>query len=118
MPPAWCFAAPVTELEPVGIDYLVRFGSLEPLRGCPIPLATWSWDWGCLPGIHVLGAALGSGRQWLISEAVPVIALHPLDVRRGRLPMALRLVRRLLSSGRLPILPRELLAANRLGGTL
>jgi peptidoglycan/xylan/chitin deacetylase (PgdA/CDA1 family) len=109
VPPAWRLAASIAEIRPAGIEYLLRFRSLEPYKRRPIPLATWSWDWGWLPGTHFPGAALGAWCQWLNPCAVPTVVLHPIDVRRGRLAAALRLIRRLLSSGLSPVLPCNLI---------
>jgi hypothetical protein len=118
VPPAWCLAAKIEDLHPAGIEYLMRFHRLEPRRGSSISLATCSWDWGWLPGIHVLCSALGRWLETMNPQAVPVIAIHPMDVRRGRLPTAVHLIQRLLSSGRLPMLPCELLSENRLVAAL
>jgi peptidoglycan/xylan/chitin deacetylase (PgdA/CDA1 family) len=115
VPPAWQLATSLADVHAAGIDYLMRFGRLEALHRPTIPLATWSWDWGWLPGIHLPGTALGAWRQWFNPLAVPTVVVHPQDVRRGRLPAALRLIRRFLSSGLAPALPCDLIAPETLG---
>ncbi len=109
VPPAWRLGAKINQLISLGIEYVMRFRSLEPYGKRPVPLATWSWDWGWLPGTHLAGGALGACCRWLNRGAVPAVVLHPLDVYRGCLPAAERLIRRLLSSGLVPVLPRHLI---------
>jgi hypothetical protein len=110
VPPAWRLRTGVTHLHAAGIEYLMRFRSFEACGRSPIPLATWSWDWGWLPGTRFVGSALGTCCQWLNPRAIPAVVLHPLDVPRGCLPPAERLICRLLSSGLVPILPHDLAA--------
>ncbi|HEV3340826.1 MAG TPA: DUF2334 domain-containing protein [Pirellulales bacterium] len=109
VPPAWRLAAKITHLFPLGIEYVMRFRSLEAYGKSPVTLATWSWDWGWLPGTRFAGAALGACCQRLNPRAVPTVVLHPLDVRRGCLSAAQRLIRRFLSAGLVPVLPSHLI---------
>jgi hypothetical protein len=111
VPPAWRLGTGVTHLRSAGIEYLMRFRSLETCGKSPVPLATWSWDWGWLPGTRFAGEVLGTCCRWLNPRAVPAVALHPRDVDRGCLPAAQRLICRLLSSGLVPILPGRLMTS-------
>jgi predicted deacetylase len=110
VPPAWRLAATIADLRTLGIEYLMRFRSLESINRRPISLASWSWDWGCLPGTHRAPAALGALRLFFDSHAVPIVVVHPHDVRRRLLPTIVRLICQFVSSGALPVLPCELIS--------
>ncbi len=111
VPPAWQFPVKLADIRCAGIEYLLGFNRLEAFGMEPVKLATWSWDWGWLYGASPTGAWLGTARHALVPGAVPVIALHPLDVPRGYLPRAVALARRFLEAGRVPVLPSELAAS-------
>ena len=116
VPPAWQFPCRLDEVQSVEIDYILRFQRLEISDGSSIAVATWSWDWGWLPGTCRVGAMLGDIRHAWHRKAVPVIVLHPADVRRGCVPPAVRLVRRFLHAGWKPVLPGEIAdATSRVG---
>lgn len=108
VPPAWQFPVKLADIQSAGVEYLVRFSRCEALGKEPVALATWSWDWGWLYGSSLAGAWLGTLRHVLVPAAVPVIALHPLDVPRDCLRRAVSLTRHLLETGYRPLLTAEL----------
>jgi hypothetical protein len=93
------------------LEHVLGFFALESCGGQSIPLATWSWDcgrWGWL-------GHLGHGIGWLsqsLDRGVPVLAIHPRDLRRGYWPKILQLTRNLLESGYEPSTSAGLLEAS------
>ena len=94
----------------LGLDYVLGFFSLESFSGKSVPLATWTWDcgrWGWLG--HV-----GHGIGWMLQtldRGVPVLAIHPRDLKRGFWPAILRLTQELLDRGYQPSTAAGLLEA-------
>ena len=112
VPPAWQLPVNARELQPAGIDFVVRFTRLESSSTRPVPLATWSWDWGGVPGSGRIGSWIGPWRLRWQPLAIPCIVLHPTDVARGHLASAVAAIRHLLATGRTPCLPSQLLEAS------
>lgn len=106
--PAWQFPGTVADIQEAEIEYLMGFQRLESHLGESIPLATWSWDWGWLPGTSRVGPWLGTVKQACCRAAIPAIVLHPVDVHRRRVTHALRLIGRFLQAGWQPVLPSSL----------
>jgi Uncharacterized protein conserved in bacteria (DUF2334) len=85
-------------VNPIGLEHVLGFFSVESSTGRSVPLATWSWDcsrWGWT-------GRLGHGIGWLLhstNRGVPTLAIHPRDLERGFWPTILRLTRHLLESG-------------------
>lgn len=99
IPPAWQLPICATDLASMG--FVMRFRTMESCRkaDCRVPLATWSWDWGRLGFISRGGELVGRWLKYRNRSAVPCIAIHPADVRRGLLPCIVRLVRQLVDAG-------------------
>jgi hypothetical protein len=110
VPPAWQFTGPPVALRSAGVDYVLGFQRLRGTAGGDLPLATWSWDWGGFPGSSTPGAWLGTAVRLVRPSSIPVVVLHPMDVRRGCLPLAMRRIEGLLDEGLEPVLPSELVA--------
>jgi hypothetical protein len=93
---------------PERLGYVLGFVSLDSRDGQKIPLATWTWDcgrWACLGHAgHVTGWLLQS-----LLRGAPVLAMHPRDLHRGFWPRILRVTRRLLEAGHVPVTPGALL---------
>jgi hypothetical protein len=107
--PAWQTGrVRLRERDPLGLEHVLGFFSLESRAGRSVPLATWAWDcgrWGWLG--HV-----GHGLGWLrhsLDLGVPTVAIHPRDLERGFWPRILRLAEDLLESGYEPSTPAKLL---------
>lgn len=111
VPPAWQ-RGPIDrhQLAGCGLAYYAGFSRVEPVMGPALPLATWSWDHGVIAALGTLGEGVGRAAGALLRDAVPCVVVHPADVTRGYLPLALRCVRELLAAGRRPALFAELLA--------
>ena len=99
LPPAWQLPIPSTKLR--SFQFVMRFRALESCQTAAKvrSLATWSWDWGRLGYLAYGGEVLGGLLSWCDSTAIPAIAIHPADVRRGYFPRAVRLIRRLVEIG-------------------
>ena len=97
--------------DAMGLEHVVGFCALESMSGRRVPLATWTWDCGRWGWLGHVGHATGWLRQSL-TRGVPVLAIHPRDLRRGFWPTILRLADRLLEAGYQPSTPRALLEAN------
>lgn len=106
--PAWQLPCWLTDIRDADIEYLLGFQSLVSVHSNPIPLATWSWDWGWLYGSSRLGALLGPGKLAWCPAAIPVVVLHPVDIKRRCVSDATRLIRRFLREGRLPSVPSRI----------
>lgn len=70
-------------------------------------LATWSYDWGRVSHAAWPGHWLGNLQRLLRPHAIPCLALHPIDVARGWLPVQVKLVSRLIDQGFTAIVPRD-----------
>lgn len=104
--PARGFLAPGWQREHVrlgdtnalGLEHVLGFFWLESAAGRKVPLATCTWDcgrWGWL-------GHLGHGIGWLslsLNRGVPVLAIHPRDLKRGFWPKIVRLTQELLEAG-------------------
>ena len=92
----------------LGLDYVLRFFSLESRAGQKVPLATWTWDCGRWGSLGHLGHALGRVARSL-DRGVPTLAIHPRDLARGFWPTILRLTKDLLEAGYEPVTTAGLL---------
>ncbi|MDB5385820.1 MAG: putative deacetylase [Planctomycetaceae bacterium] len=109
--PAWQFPCQLADIRRAEVEYVMGFQHLESAQGKLIPLATWSWDWGWLDGASRLGAFLGNCRRIWCPNALPVIVLHPIDLRRRHVRHALNLIREFLQEGWKPVLPGEMVGS-------
>ncbi len=110
LPPAWQLPLRSTELET--LRFVMRFRSLECCcdPGRNRPLVTWSWDWGSVGCLSRGGELLGRWFSRTDPAAIPCVAVHPADVRRGCLSHAVRLIRQLIDSGHEPTTARQLIS--------
>ncbi len=109
VPPAWQSGQATTaELARLGFRYRVGLGAIRPADSPPIPLATWSWDWGIVASLGRVGEHWGGVSSGLRPDALPCVVVHPADVDRGYLPRVLRVVDRLRLRGRSPVTFSEL----------
>lgn len=103
LPPAWRPGAVDDDLlAAAGLDFRVGFFRARHRNGTAAALATETWDFGPAAACGHAGTPLGRLLR-LRPAAVPVLALHPCDERRGFLPRALRAVARLLDAGYAPV---------------
>ncbi len=102
VPPAWRLPVAAGDLRESGIEYVLGFGRLQSASGHNVALATSSWDWGRFSVLSRPGASLGRCLRLWNPHAVPVIVVHPADVRRGHLGYAVDVIRRLKNAGGLP----------------
>lgn len=91
-----------------GLDYSVGFFSLTNSTGRSLPLATWTWDCGRPRWLGHVGHGIGRLLHALDGR-IPVLAIHPADLRRGFWPRIVRLVDELLATGHRPTTPSRLL---------
>jgi len=110
VPPAWQLPVKADDLSDSGIDYVVNFKRLQSASGHNVALASYSWDWGRFSVLSRAGAWLGTCLRVWNRKAVPVIVIHPADVRRGHFVRAVNLVRRLKSAGAVPVGIGDLIA--------
>jgi hypothetical protein len=110
VPPAWRLPVNVNDLSDSGITYVLNFRRLQFASGHNVPLATFSWDWGRFSVLSRAGASLGNCLRLWNRHAVPVIVVHPTDVRRGYIACAVNLIRRLKSAGAVPVGIGDLMA--------
>ncbi len=94
------------------LRFVMRFRRLECCRDPQrvLPLVTWSWDWGRLGWLARGGELFGSLLSHRDPSAIPCVALHPADVRRGCVPHAVRIIRQLIDSGHEPTTATELMS--------
>jgi predicted deacetylase len=99
LPPAW--QLPIRAARLSSFEFVMRFRRLESCRdrGRIHLLATSSWDWGRLGWLGYGGEWLGHLLRRTNRGAIPCIAIHPIDVRRGYLARALRLIAALVRNG-------------------
>jgi predicted deacetylase len=110
VPPAWRMGALArARLATSGVAYTVELARLTTGLGTRARLATWSWDVGPIPGLGRMGEWIGR-LSALRPDAIPCVVLHPADLRRGHLPLALAHLRTLLAGGREPVLFRDVVA--------
>jgi hypothetical protein len=102
VPPAWRLPIELDDLRDSGIEYILDFGRLQSASGHNVALATFSWDWGRFSVLSRAGACLGTCLRLWNRHAVPVIVIHPADVRRGHITDAVEVIRRLKSAGGIP----------------
>ena len=88
VPPAWTLKSRIDELPATGISFIHRFFSLECKDRRAVPTTTWSWDWGWAPGAGSVATKLAELRYRWHPSSVPVIAIHPADVRSNSLRFA------------------------------
>jgi predicted deacetylase len=110
VPPAWQMPLDLDDLRDSGIAYILNFKRLQSVSGHNVALATYSWDWGRFTVLSRVGASLGTCLTLWNRHAVPVIVLHPADVRRGHIVCAVNLIRRLKSAGAVPVGIGDLMA--------
>lgn len=112
--PARGFVAPAWQPGRVrlsdGLEYIVRFFSIESRAGGQVPLATSTWDCGRWGWLGHIGHGIGSILQSLDRRA-PMLAIHPRDLERGYWPTIVRLTRALIEDGYEPVTPARLLEA-------
>ena len=109
--PGWrSFHAPAF-LGEEALGFVAGWSRLYRIEGPALRLATWSWDAGPIAALGLL-AELGSRWQGRRRGAIPVIAIHPADVRRGFLPRALARVKQHLERGDRPVVFEELAGAS------
>jgi hypothetical protein len=116
VPPAWRLPVDIGELRDSGIEYIFDFGRLRSAFGHNIALATFSWDWGRFSVLSRTGACLGRCLRVWNRRAVPVIAIHPADVRRGHIGFAMDMIRRLKIAGGTPTRIGDLISNVRMAG--
>lgn len=111
LPPAW--QLPISASRLPLLKFVMRFGCLEPCRRDFIirPLATSSWDWGQIGWLGYPGEWLGSILRRSRRSAIPCIAIHPIDVRRGYFAHAVGLIESLLRIGYRAATASELMSA-------
>jgi hypothetical protein len=109
LPPAW--QLPISASRLSSLKFVMRFRCLEPCRdhGRAQPLATSSWDWGRLGWLGYPGELTGHIRRRTSRVAIPCIAIHPIDIRRGYFARAVRLIEALARSGYRAVTASELL---------
>jgi len=112
VPPAW--QLPVNSQDLQGITHVLRWSRIESQRadGLSIPLATWSYDWGRFPvpgfASHAMAVLM---KKWPgRSTAVPNVAIHPVDLQRGFMPLILSTIRAFMEAGLEPTTSAKLLA--------
>jgi hypothetical protein len=96
-----------------GLDYVLGFSSVQSSAGRRVPLATWTWDCGRWGWLGHLGHGIGRLSHTL-DRGVPMLAIHPRDLKRGYWPAIVRLARELIDAGYEPATVAGLLEALRL----
>jgi hypothetical protein len=111
VPPAWQLPIRASRLSL--LKFVMRFRCLESCRGHhgAQPLATSSWDWGRLGWLGYGGERAGELLRRTGKNAIPCIAIHPIDVRRGYFARALRLIEALARNGYRAVTASELIRA-------
>ncbi len=110
VPPAWQLPIRSTDLSSLGfvVRYTVIESCQEPYRA--YRLATWSWDWGRLGCVSRGGEIFGRIQSLCHPVAIPCVVIHPIDLRRGYLPYAEQLIRKLLDHGYVPTTATQLMS--------
>lgn len=106
-----CWQLPVDPTLLNGIDYVMGYNNLVPCCADlqQVPLATWSYDWGRFRRAASVVNAVPAVRLALLSAVVPCVVIHPADVGRGWLPVAIRRIKWLMEREYLPAVPSQLL---------
>ena len=110
VPPAW--QLPIRSVDLQSLRFVVRYRAIECCQ-CPyrvVPLATWSWDWGRLGWLSRGGELLGKIQQFWNPAAIPCIAIHPIDVRRGLLRRVEQRIQTFLDQGYVPVTAMQLMS--------
>ena len=110
VPPAWQMPIRSTDLSL--LRFVVRYGAIESCQDerRVRRLATWSWDWGRLGWLSRGGEILGKVQCLRHPTAIPCVVIHPIDLRRGYLPRAEQLIRKLLDCGYVPKTAAQLMS--------
>jgi predicted deacetylase len=87
-----------------GIHYTVGYRDVITSAGQRLPLTTWVWDVSPIRVLCCAGYRLGELQYRFRKQALPCVALHPLDLERGFLPQIELTIVKLLRSGRQPVL--------------
>jgi hypothetical protein len=107
--PAWVAGrATLDDLACAGMAGVAGFWSIQGANFEPIPLATWSWDWGRFRSLGRAGQCAADLIHRLWPAALPCVVIHPADVDRGFLWNVRRVIDRLEGEGRRPVLISEL----------
>jgi len=109
LPPAWQLPIPATQLS--SLKFVMRFCRLESCqkKDTFFPLATSSWDWGRIGWLGHGGELIGTLLRRYSRNAVPCVAIHPIDVRRGFFERAVSLIETLSRNGYQPATASELM---------
>ena len=110
VPPAW--QLPICSMDLASLRFVVRYGTIESCQkpGRVRQLATWSWDWGRLGWLSRGGEILPQIQKLCRPAAIPCVVIHPVDLRRGYLPHAEQLIRKLLDRGYFPTTATQLMS--------
>ena len=108
--PAWQLSIPASQFS--NLKFLMRFRSIDSCQedGLTRPLATWSWDWGRIGWLGYGGDWIGRVLHRTRRQAVPCIAIHPIDLQRGFFTRALNLIQTFKQNGYQAVTAAELLA--------
>lgn len=106
-----CWRLPVDPKQLNGIDYVMGYHRLLPCSGekQQVSLATWSYDWGRFRQMASAVNLIPAVRFAFTTEVVPCVVIHPADVDRGWLPVAIRRIEWLLEREFSPVTPSQLL---------
>ncbi len=112
VPPAW--QLPVFSNDLAAFRFVMRFRKLECCRlpNHVFPLVTCSWDWGRLGWLSRGGECIGSLLRYHDRNAIPCIAIHPADQRRGLVPHAVKLIRQLIEIGHTPTTATQVISSS------
>lgn len=120
-----CWRLPVSPHQLQGIDYVMGYNGLVsccsdagqvPLQAAPlaaVPLASWSYDWGRFGSVASVVNIIPAWRFQFIKNVVPCVVIHPADVGRGWLPVAVHRIQKLLDLGYQPVTPQKLMLVER-----
>lgn len=118
VPPAWqAGRVSLGELARLGYRYRADWAAVRFVDARPVPLVTWSWDWGVVGPLGRWAEAGASAQRRLRPDALPCVVAHPADVGRGYLPRIARVVARLRGEGRSPLLFKDLAAPALVGAS-
>lgn len=112
-----CWSLPVSPNELSGIDFVMGYTRLMPccrseeqLPADNIRLASWSYDWGRFGKVASLVNMFPELRSRIFTGIVPCVVIHPEDVVRGWLPVAIQKIEKLLNLGYQPVVPSKLMS--------
>lgn len=115
-----CWSLQVRAYELMGIDYVMGYNGLVPCcrskndrSAATIRLASWSYDWGRFGKVASLVNVFPELRYRSFTDIVPCVVIHPADVARGWLPVAIQRIQKLLDLGYQPVAPASLLSAGK-----